>query len=72
MVEVKKAQGTYLLSEFDGIVIAGIFLGEWLKHFFPRTGVTAGTEEDEAGGSIMEEDNEEVVGNNGKVDEMEK
>ena len=81
MVEVKKMQGTYSLSELDGTIMDGIFLGEWLKWFLLRRGVAAEAEEDaEEGerdvepddGSIAEEDDEEAAGDSDrKVDEME-
>ena len=80
MVEVKKARGTYLLSELDGTIMDGIFPAEQLKWFFPRRGVAAEAEEDaEEGerdvepddGGVAEEGDEEVAGNDGKVNEIE-
>ena len=71
MVEVKKTRGTYLLSELDRTIMDSVFPGERLKRFFLRRGVAVGVDEDEAGGGIAEEDDEEVAGDDGKVDEME-
>ena len=36
VVGVKKARGTYLLSELDGTIMDGVFLGEQLKCFFSK------------------------------------
>ena len=60
-----------MLSELDGTIMDGVYLGERLKWFFPWKGVVAGAEEDEADDGIIEEDDEEVAGDDGKVDKME-
>ena len=80
VVEVKKARGTYLLSELDGTIMDGVFPGEQLKRFFLRRGVAVKAEEDAEEGErdvelddsgVAEEGVEEVAGDHRKVNEME-